>query len=186
MKLLSLLFLSSIFILGCSPQQNKPYEEKTLEFYNWYLKDHYYKESMYFNPNFKLDKDSIYQLDTSEYFTKLRSSGYFSKEFLSNWETRFTNCNKNLKTVSYQSVQECGCAPTDGVENCEFTFYDIFLRHQGETTDSITVLESSLNANIAKVKLGILENKKDPNSIIMNLEVKLTKENNNWKISSIQ
>src|SRR5690606_13586367 len=103
---------------------------KTKKFYSWYL-DNYYNKDKAFSPTYEIRNDTIYHLDTVKYLNLLRETKYFSSDFIKRESEKYGKCNKELMTISFAEIEECGCNPAEFAESCDFTFYDNWLFHQG-------------------------------------------------------
>ena len=86
---------------------NETPELVAFNFYKWYLKDIYLKKYVE-SPEIKLNKDSVYVLDTKKHKKFIEENSFFSKSFYDNEELTFRNCEKELVKVSWKEVEKSG------------------------------------------------------------------------------
>nr|WP_294789998.1 hypothetical protein [uncultured Mucilaginibacter sp.] len=157
-------------------------EAVALRFYNWYIKE-MYPDSSIDKPTLKITADSVYQLIADTQFETLRKTGFFSKDFFHHQSHIYSACNLSLKKIDIKKVEDCGCSPTEFVNNesCSFFSYYAWVGGQGENITNAKVVSTNVKGNYATVKMEILADG------IPYSHPKVTefKENGVWKIAVI-
>lgn len=157
---------------------------KTVEnFYNWYLSDVYIpyldqdKQNLY-QPEIKQKGNSAYIVDTTRYFNLLRAQPFFSENFIAGERQLIATCNTALKSEKLTEEAEV----VNGVELCTFLSYDRWVGGQGEEIRNFGIEEVKELGNKAEVKVSTLT---PENSMVVQLLIKLSKEDRKWQIDNI-
>jgi len=130
-----------------------------------------------------LNSNGIYQLDTNEHLKFLNESLYFSDAFYESEIPVFEKCNDDLKTVTIQEVNDSGTFPEEFADACDFVFYHQWVGGQGEELNTVDIVKSTVNGDLAVVTTVIGNREFGPYSYPI---VTLVKESNGWKISDIE
>jgi hypothetical protein len=131
-----LLLCAFLTLQSCNHNGTDP-ERVANRFYDWYLDDVYLSDEAYL-PEFVV-KDNHFILDTVAYFKFLRSSGYFSEAFISNESQIIRSCNTQLETIPAKHLQDYA-VPSEGIPECVFMEYDLWVGCQGEIVDKVEVI----------------------------------------------
>ena len=164
------------------------YDSTVIKFYKWYLDNYYNGKDEIFEPRAVLNKNGIYQLDTSRYNQILRESNFFSIEYFQVENEKYALCNSDLVNIDTAEVTECGCNPADLLEsrNCNMTYSLRWLFHQGEITNDVKIISSELKNGRARVKVCLFNNEEDPIFCETTVNVTLSQHSTGWKIDSIE
>ena len=164
---------------------NETPELVAFNFYKWYLKDIYLKKYVE-SPEIKLNKDSVYVLDTKKHKKFIEENSFFSKSFYDNEELTFRNCEKKLVKVSWKEVEKSGAInPADFLDGneCDFTKYMVWTNGQGEIINKVDYGNCTMRGKYAYVTLKLSD------SLAQNFyskpKITLIKENGDWKILKI-
>jgi hypothetical protein len=151
------------------------------EFYSWYLNKIYktYKE-FYFLPGYTKLTETAYIFNISPVIEKMRSSGYFSKNFIQNDSIKIADCNKEMLKYKWENEPE----PEFNIQPCNFLWKDQIVGGQGENLDNFKIIETNIkNDSIAIVSIDIFEKEKR----LYNAKVEVLKDGKDgYKINSIE
>jgi len=162
-------------------------QEIALNFYKWYLKNHYEQGGIYETPSIEMDENKTFYLDYENYKSSIKSTRYFSEKYFENNLQIYKDCEKALLNVNYEDVQECGCNPAEFTErNCVFSFYYVWTNGQGESLNTATLGSSKVNENNAVIIINVGYKGEEQNYEYSKPNVYMIKENGKWKISKIK
>jgi hypothetical protein len=201
-----IVLLLTLFLLSCKDDNKRAIENKqavtekdtitsklnietpesvAFNFYKWYLKDIYLKKNVE-SPEVKLNKDSIYVLDTKKHKKFIEENSFFSKSFYDNEELTFRNCEKELIKVQWKEVEKSGAVnPADFIDGneCGFLNYMVWTNGQGEIINKVEYDNCIIKGKYAYVTLKLSDSLQQ--NFYSKPKVTMIKENGNWKILKI-
>ena len=186
-----LLFLTFLLIVSCANSQTGykdstelKIQEVALSFHKWYI-NAVNSNSGILNWDFNVVKGpkGKCQIDSSVYFSELRSLGTISEKFLRSEQERFADCENYLSTVKWTTYQKADAYTFS--EYCPSFDYYYWLRSQ-EIYYGALVEKVEKEDQHYKVTLALIFDTEDKNIDSMNQPI-VTVENDNgeWMITEI-
>ncbi|MFD0749815.1 hypothetical protein ACFQZS_06655 [Mucilaginibacter calamicampi] len=185
-----------IFIISCNAKDKKSgrYRSKgfatnaiatsaetpqgvALKFYKWYIKE-MYPDSSIDKPQLLINADSIYRLDTTYQFARLRKTDFFSEDFFKIQTRNYQSCDLWLKNTRIKEIESYQSAPNN---ICDFFSNYSWVGGQGENVTDARIASHSIKDNKAIIKMEILID----GVSYSHPKVVEYKENGLWKIARI-